>query len=97
MLLLHSISFNSSTPTHKGVLCRMAFHPYIKNLGVGVNKYMTQCFFCQKSHIAANSVPHSKHKTTRVMRANLQKRSVHGKRINVCTTCIKSSATLRQI
>ncbi|HBH46074.1 MAG TPA: 50S ribosomal protein L28 [Candidatus Jacksonbacteria bacterium] len=55
---------------------------------------MSECNFCQKTHGTGNNVPHSKKKTKRSVRANLQTRTVKGCRVKVCTTCIKSLPTL---
>ncbi|MEK9165666.1 MAG: bL28 family ribosomal protein [Patescibacteria group bacterium] len=52
---------------------------------------MIHCYFCQKTHIAGYNVSHSKTRTKRLMRANLQTRKIDGKKIKVCTRCIKSS------
>ncbi|HCA66810.1 MAG TPA: 50S ribosomal protein L28 [Candidatus Jacksonbacteria bacterium] len=51
---------------------------------------MTSCHFCDKTNTVGNNVPHSKKKTKRRIGANLQNRRVDGKRVKMCTRCIKS-------
>ncbi|MFH1713488.1 MAG: L28 family ribosomal protein [Candidatus Jacksonbacteria bacterium] len=52
---------------------------------------MNKCHICNKTHITGYDVSHSKTRTKRLMRANLQTRKINGKKIKVCTRCIKSS------
>lgn len=47
---------------------------------------MAKCMLCGKAPSAANNVPHSVHKTKRVMRPNIQ--SVQG--VKMCTRCLRT-------
>lgn len=47
---------------------------------------MAKCMLCGKGPVSANNVPHSQHKTKRVMKPNIQK--FHG--VKLCTRCLRS-------
>jgi len=49
----------------------------------------TSCFLCQKTHSSANRVSHSNIKTKRLQKANLQNKTIAGRRRKVCAQCIK--------
>lgn len=51
---------------------------------------MKVCVLCGKKKMSGNNVSHSNRKTRRVFRPNLQSVTYKGKRITVCTKCLKS-------
>jgi large subunit ribosomal protein L28 len=53
---------------------------------------MAMCEICGRSPLKGNSVSHSNIKTIRHQKINLQSKRVDGKRIAICTSCIKSRA-----
>jgi large subunit ribosomal protein L28 len=50
---------------------------------------MAKCELCGKGPVAGKNVPHSQHKTNRIIRPNIQK--VKG--VKVCTRCIRTLKT----
>jgi large subunit ribosomal protein L28 len=48
------------------------------------------CSICERKAIMGYSVSHSQIATKRRMNINLQSKKVDGKRISICTSCIKS-------
>jgi len=58
---------------------------------------MNTCYICGKTHNAGNNIPHSKKKTKRLLRANLQTRKINNKKVKICTRCIKSLKDIKQI
>ncbi len=52
---------------------------------------MSICEICQRGPLKANSKSHSNIKTIRRQKLNLQTKYVNGKRIAICTSCIKNT------
>ncbi len=48
------------------------------------------CEICERKAVVGNSRSHSNIASKRTMSINLQSKKVDGKKMNVCTSCIKS-------
>ncbi|MFA5029681.1 MAG: 50S ribosomal protein L28 [Patescibacteria group bacterium] len=48
------------------------------------------CAICGRGTTTAFNVSHSKVKTKRTQKINLQNKTVDGKKIRICTSCIKT-------
>ncbi len=48
------------------------------------------CDICGKKRTSGNNISHSNKKTKRVFKPNLQSVKIDGKKIKVCSKCIKS-------
>ena len=48
------------------------------------------CEVCGRGTITGNNVSHSKVKTRRTQKVNLQNKEIDGKRTKVCTSCLKT-------
>lgn len=48
------------------------------------------CEVCGRGTITGHNVSHSKVKTKRTMRVNLQSKKIEGKKLKICTSCIKT-------
>ena len=51
---------------------------------------MPNCDICQRTPLKGNAVSHSNRKTIRRQKLNLQSKIIDGKKIRVCTRCIKT-------
>lgn len=49
-----------------------------------------QCEICNKKPQSGNSVSHSHRKVRRKFYPNLQTKKIEGKKITICTSCIKN-------
>jgi len=47
------------------------------------------CEVCGRGTVTANSVPFSHKKTKTTQKINLQSKKIDGKRVKICTSCIK--------
>ena len=53
---------------------------------------MTKCNICGREPLKANWKSHSNHKTIRRQKINLQNKKVDGKKMTICTSCLKTLA-----
>jgi ribosomal protein L28 len=53
---------------------------------------MATCDICSRQPLKGNSVSHSNRKTIRRQKLNLQTKTVDGKKLRVCTRCLKTLA-----
>ncbi|MBI4281822.1 50S ribosomal protein L28 [Candidatus Uhrbacteria bacterium] len=51
---------------------------------------MLYCFSCEKNDAKANSRSHSNIATIRRQKVNLQTRRIDGKKVNICTRCLRT-------
>lgn len=55
---------------------------------------MAKCEMCGKSPQFGHNVSHSKRRTNRMWRPNIQKTTImvdgHSKRVNICTRCLRT-------
>ncbi|MDO8581715.1 MAG: bL28 family ribosomal protein [bacterium] len=51
---------------------------------------MLYCFTCEKDNAKANSRSHSNIATIRRQKVNLQVRRIDGKRVRLCTRCLRT-------
>jgi ribosomal protein L28 len=48
------------------------------------------CAICKRKPLKALKISHSKQATIRRQRLNLQKKTINGKRVNICAKCLKT-------
>jgi len=48
------------------------------------------CYFCGRGTRSANIVSHSNIKTKTTQSINLHKKIIDGKKVNICTSCLKT-------
>jgi len=53
---------------------------------------MTKCEVCGREPLKANWKSHSNRKTIRRQKINLQSKKVEGKKMTICTSCLKTMA-----
>ncbi|MAF14303.1 MAG: 50S ribosomal protein L28 [Parcubacteria group bacterium] len=53
---------------------------------------MAQCDICKRQPLKANWKSHSQVKTIRRQKLNLQSKKIDGKKISICTSCLKNLA-----
>ena len=51
---------------------------------------MANCEICQRGSLKGHFVSHSQIKTIRRQKLNLQNRRVDGKKMTICTSCMKN-------
>lgn len=51
---------------------------------------MAQCDICKRQPLKANWKSHSQVKTIRRQKLNLQSKKIDGKKISICTSCLKN-------
>lgn len=49
------------------------------------------CEVCGRGTTVGNNVSHSQVKTKRTMKINLQSKKMDGKKMKICTSCLKTS------
>lgn len=53
---------------------------------------MPTCAICGRKPLRGNAVSHSNQKTIKRQKLNLQSKKIDGKRVRVCTSCLKTIA-----
>lgn len=48
------------------------------------------CEVCGRGTVVANNVSHSNVKTKRTQKINLQSKKIDGKKLKICTSCLKT-------
>ena len=48
------------------------------------------CEVCKRGTTVGNNVSHSQVKTKRTMQVNLQSKKIDGKKMKICTSCLKT-------
>ncbi|MFO7807035.1 MAG: 50S ribosomal protein L28 [Candidatus Moraniibacteriota bacterium] len=51
---------------------------------------MAKCYICEKKALSGNKRSHSNIATKRKFKANLQSKTINGKKRKICTSCIKT-------
>ena len=54
------------------------------------------CEICERKAVSGNSRSHSNIASKRLMNLNLQSKKIQGKKITVCTSCLKTSKKIQK-